>query len=225
MAPRPLLELVLAGGPGTAPIVLEVARSLYREVRVHDHGGSMDLDEPGLSLSPDDIRRFDDLTGAGDLFVAIREVDIRADVMRRLGRRELTRIIHPTAFVSPSAVLGGNVFVGPQCTVGVCAEIGDRVFINAGSSIDYHSTVAADCFIGTGVAIPSSVTVGARCFLGAGVVFRPEVSVGPDCLLGVVGAACWLHGSNRPLMRAVCSPAFFGCFLPGEVDERRFSTA
>ncbi len=179
-----MLELVLAGGPGTAPIVLETARSLYDEVRVHDHGGPIDLDEPGLSIDPADVRGIDELTGAGDVFVAIREVDIRARAVKAVGQLELTRIIHPSAFVSPSATLGNNTFVGPQCTVNISAELGERVFVNAGSSIDYHSTIGDDCFVGTGVAIPSSVRIGARCFIGAGVVCRPDVSIGPDCVIG-----------------------------------------
>lgn len=43
---------------------------------MHDHGGPINLDEPGLSIDPADIRGIDDITGAGDVFVAIREVDI-----------------------------------------------------------------------------------------------------------------------------------------------------
>lgn len=55
-------------------------------------------------------------------------------------------VIDPTAFVHPSAVLIGDVVVGPNCYVGPCASLrGDfgRIILEAGSNVQDNCTMHA----------------------------------------------------------------------------------
>ena len=66
----------------------------------------------------------------------------------------LRPVVHPTAYVHPTAVLIGDVVIGPGAYVGPCASLrGDfgRLVLEAGSNIQDHCTmhgfpaVAAGC--------------------------------------------------------------------------------
>ncbi len=74
--------------------------------------------------------------------------------------------IHPSAVVSPEAVIGQGVHIGPLVVVEAGAVIGD------------------------GVVIGSHTTVGERARVGAGTRLAPHVTVGFDC---VIGERCILH--------------------------------
>lgn len=55
-------------------------------------------------------------------------------------------VIHPTAFVHPSAVLIGDVVVGPGCYVGPCASLrGDfgRILLEEGGNVQDNCTLHA----------------------------------------------------------------------------------
>ncbi|MCX7179023.1 MAG: phenylacetic acid degradation protein PaaY [Proteobacteria bacterium] len=56
----------------------------------------------------------------------------------------LIPVIHPSSFVHPSAVLIGDVIVGPDCYIGPCASLrGDfgRIIIGSGANIQDNCTV------------------------------------------------------------------------------------
>lgn len=55
-------------------------------------------------------------------------------------------VIHPTAFVHPTAVLIGDVVIGPNCYVGPCASLrGDfgRIILEEGSNVQDNCTMHA----------------------------------------------------------------------------------
>ncbi|WP_029009019.1 transferase hexapeptide repeat family protein [Azospirillum halopraeferens] len=55
-------------------------------------------------------------------------------------------VVHPDAFVHPSAVLIGDVVIGPGCYVGPCASLrGDfgRIVLEAGSNVQDNCTLHA----------------------------------------------------------------------------------
>jgi len=196
---RSLLNLVVSDRGGTGLIVLETARLLYAAVLPFDPGRPIDLDGEA-------VERLDrlDITRDGDYFVAVGDPE-RADVLAgRLAGVDLTVVIHPTAFVAPSARLGQNVFVGAQVLINSFARIGNRVFVNGASAVDHHCVVEDDCFLGTGVVLPGGVHVGAGSFIGAGAVCKPDVKIGAGC---VVGAGAVVVGDLAPRTTYVGNPA------------------
>jgi UDP-3-O-[3-hydroxymyristoyl] glucosamine N-acyltransferase len=76
--------------------------------------------------------------------------------------------IHERAFVSPEAVLGANVSVGPGACVEEGAVLGDGVVLHPGAYIGRGSEVGPDTVVYPNAVIREGVRIGARCVLHAG---------------------------------------------------------
>lgn len=88
-------------------------------------------------------------------------------------------VVDPTAFVHPSAVLIGDVIVGPGCYVGPCASLrGDfgRLILEAGANL--QDTCVMHGFPGT------DTVVGEDGHIGHGAVLH-GCTVGRDALIGM----------------------------------------
>jgi UDP-3-O-[3-hydroxymyristoyl] glucosamine N-acyltransferase len=82
--------------------------------------------------------------------------------------------VHPTAIVSPEAVLGAGVSIGPYSTVGARSRIGD------GTAILSHVAIGADVTVGARGLIHAGARIGDRCAIGDRVIVHPNAVVGSD---------------------------------------------
>lgn len=107
-------------------------------------------------------------------------------------------VVDPTAYVHPTAVLIGDVIVGPDCYVGPCASLrGDfgRIVLQQGSNVQDHccihgfpqqdTVVEVNGHIGHG-AILHSCTVRRDALVGMNAVVMDEAVVGEQAIV----AAC-----------------------------------
>lgn len=83
-------------------------------------------------------------------------------------RIPLASIIHPRAFVSPSAQIGEGCSIMALAMVGVDVEVGRGAIINAGATVDHDAAVGDFAHLGVGVQIAGGVRIGARSWLQAG---------------------------------------------------------
>ncbi|HXQ25779.1 MAG TPA: DapH/DapD/GlmU-related protein [Candidatus Acidoferrales bacterium] len=117
-------------------------------------------------------------------------------------------VIDPTAFVHPTAVLIGDVIVGPRCYVGPCACLrGDfgRLIMEAGSNLQdtcvMHGFPGADTIIevdghiGHGAVI-HGCRIGRNCLVGMNAVVTDGVLVGESSF--IAAAAYVKAGSVIP---------------------------
>jgi len=97
-------------------------------------------------------------------------------------------LVHPSAVVSPFAVLGQGVFVNAGSVVGPNAVLADHVFVNRGVTIGHDTRVGAfsrlqpGCNVGGHVEIGEGVTVG----MGACVIEERLVGAGSTIAVGAV---------------------------------------
>ena len=119
-------------------------------------------------------------------FVAIGDNAPRSKVFRELADRgaEFVNVIHSTAFVSRTAVLGRGVFVGNLTVVNPNSIIGDCAVLDGHTRVGMDIRIGEGAFLGPGVIIAGGVSIGARTFLGAGVTVSNEVTIGADCVVG-----------------------------------------
>jgi phenylacetic acid degradation protein len=107
-------------------------------------------------------------------------------------------VVDPTAYVHPSAVLIGDVIVGPRCYVGPCASLrGDfgRIVLQEGSNVQDHccvhgfpdqdTVVEVNGHIGHG-AILHSCVVRRDALVGMNAVVMDEAEIGVQAIV----AAC-----------------------------------
>jgi len=119
-------------------------------------------------------------------FVAHEDAAVRAQVIDELVRAELppVSLVHPTAFVSPTAELGHNVFVGANCVVAMDARVGSGVVQNALGTIEHDNVIGDHVFLGTGVIMCGRITIGDHAFIGGGATIKPGVSIAAHCTIG-----------------------------------------
>jgi len=116
--------------------------------------------------------------------------------------------VHPTACVSPSAIIGKGVSVGQHVVVAPGASIGDETILSAGVNIgentvigknnrlDANVTIYHNCTIGDNVWIQANSTIGSTGFgyrpvngrhtlipHNGGVVIEDNVDVGANCCI------------------------------------------
>lgn len=110
----------------------------------------------------------------------------------------LTPVVHPTAYVHPSAVLIGDVIVGPGCYVGPLASLrGDfgRIVLEAGANLQdtcvmhgfpqSDTVVERNGHIGHG-AVLHGCRIGADALIGMNVVVMDNAHIGERSIV----AAC-----------------------------------
>ena len=83
-------------------------------------------------------------------------------------------IIHPTAIIADSAVIGSGVSVGAYCVIGEHAVIGDR------SQVDAYVVIEPHAHIGTDATIKSHVAIAHHCIIGSHVRLHTGVSIGAE---------------------------------------------
>lgn len=80
----------------------------------------------------------------------------------------LASVVHPRAWVSPSASVGAGTAVLAGAVVGSAAEVGKGVIINTNATVDHDVKLGDLSHIGVGVQLAGGVVVGARAFLQVG---------------------------------------------------------
>jgi len=113
----------------------------------------------------------------------------------------ITPVVHPTAYVHPSAVLIGDVVIGPRCYIGPLASLrGDfgRIIINEGANIQdtcvlhgfYESDtiVDVDGHIGHG-AVLHGCRIERDALVGMNAIIMDDAVVGES---SIVGAAAFV---------------------------------
>lgn len=107
-------------------------------------------------------------------------------------------VIDPSAFVHPTAVLTGDVIVGPGCYVGPCASLrGDfgRLILEAGSNVQDNCTmhgfpgtdtvIESDGHIGHG-AIIHGARVGRNALVGMNAVVMDGAVIGESAIVAAM---------------------------------------
>lgn len=97
---------------------------------------------------------------------------------------ELIRLISSRATTWPGQVIGDNVVIGANATLGAYVEIGSNVTIAAGCVIGHHTVIRDHCFLAAGCVISGSVTVEPYSFIGSGAVVRDRLTIARESVIG-----------------------------------------
>ncbi len=120
-----------------------------------------------------------------EFICAIGNSRIREKIMEGIESRNgrFTSIIHPTAIVADTAVLGKGVVLYPYSLVSDHAKVDDGCIINMYSSIAHDVIMGKHCTISAHCDITGMCTVGDRVFMGSGASTIPGISVGNDAFI------------------------------------------
>jgi sugar O-acyltransferase (sialic acid O-acetyltransferase NeuD family) len=131
-------------------------------------------------------------TACDQAIVAVGYNAVREKLMQHLidVGFDLATVIHPQAFVSPSAVVGMGSAVMAGAIVGTEAQLGIGVIVNYGAVVDHHAKVVDFGHLGVSACMAGGSILGrnawmkAGCALGSGVEVTAGASLRPGTALG-----------------------------------------
>ncbi len=121
----------------------------------------------------------------------------------------LTTVVHPSAVISPFAVIGSGSFIAAAAVVQVDAVVGRFCIVNTNSVVEHDCTLGEAVHISPGVMLAGAVSIGDRSWIGIGACARQLVSIGSDVVVGAgavvihsISDSCKVVGNPaRPLVR------------------------
>lgn len=101
-----------------------------------------------------------------------------------LSESALGVIVHPSAEVAPSAVLGPGTWVQPHAVIASMSRLGLCSYVNRHASVGHHNVWGAFCRINPGAHTAGSVVMGDRVTIGMGALVREGTRVGDGAVIG-----------------------------------------
>jgi sugar O-acyltransferase (sialic acid O-acetyltransferase NeuD family) len=122
--------------------------------------------------------------------VAIGNASLRLQLLPRLAAAgyELPVVVHPTAWLSPSAQIGVGSVVFAQAAIQAQTVIGSGAILNTGCSVDHDAQLGHGVHICPGARLAGEVQVGDRSWIGIGASVIQQIRIGADVTVGA-GAA------------------------------------
>jgi len=174
--------MTILGAGGHAKVVIATLRALgVYEVRILDENPNV----WGQSLLGIPVAGGFDLLKPGDTaHLAIGSNVARQSLHHRFGGVVWETIIHPTACVCPTAILGQGSFVGAGAVVQVEVQIGKHAIVNTGATIDHESVIGDFAQIAPGAHLGGRVQIYPRSFVGIGASVHQGAILEADSTLG-----------------------------------------
>lgn len=157
-------SLLILGAGGHGQVVKEIAEACgydtvaFLDDKAPDAIGKLN-EAPYLAPNYDGV------------IIAIGNNKLRLEITSKLERWEginIVTLIHPTAYISPSAVIGTGTVIEPRAVVNARSKIGSGCIISVGAIVDH------DCGIGH----CSHINAGAICMAGSKVEKLTKVNAG-----------------------------------------------
>ena len=121
-------------------------------------------------------------------FVAIGNPQSRADVVQnklsKIPDNRFATLIHPLAYVDPTAKLGYGLYISANTTLMHQVEVGNHTIINSSSIIEYETKVGEFVTIAPNVTICGAVVIENEVFIGAGSVVTQYLVIKDNSLVG-----------------------------------------
>jgi len=159
-----MANLLIIGAGQYGLVAMEIAQAMrgFGEIAFFDDNYSAAEQPAKIPLimgQTTDIGKFVDNFHYG--FVAIGNPDVRRHLIESLqyNRIKPALLVHPSAYVSPSAVLKDGCCIEPNATVQVGAKIGIGSFIASGAVIRHNAKVGDYCQVDCNAVVSSSAKV------------------------------------------------------------------
>jgi UDP-N-acetylbacillosamine N-acetyltransferase len=160
-------QLLIIGAGGHGKVVAEIAKDLqYENIAFLDDN------------SPEAIGRVDDLEKFKgqykNAFVGIGNNELRRELICKLQDCGYTIpvLIHPSAYVSKTAVVGIGTVVEPKAIVNANSQIGEGCIVSVGAIIDHDVKVGEFCHINAGAIVKAGAEISNFRKLEAGEIVR-----------------------------------------------------
>ena len=184
--------LLIAGAGGHGKVVADTARACgsWRHIAFVDDrhaelAQAADWPVLGALADAESLRAEFDAA-----VVAIGDSRVRLQWIDRLAAAgfRLPALVHPTAWVSPLAVLGSGTVVLAHAVVQAEARLGAGCIVNTAATVDHDCRIGDGVHICPGAHLAGEVHVGAESWIGIGASVIQRVCIGERVTVGA-GAA------------------------------------
>lgn len=184
-------KLVLVGGGGHCKAVIDVARSVGRQIM-----GIIDSNLPigSTVLGVPVIGNDDDVAALAcdDVEFLITVGQIKSAGLRRMlaenveqaGGRLAAPVIASTAHIATGTMIGCGTVVMHHAVVNSCATVGENVIINTGAVVEHDCSVGDFVHVSTGAIINGVSSVGNDVFVGSHATIANVKTVGDGIVIG-----------------------------------------
>jgi acetyltransferase EpsM len=170
--------LVIWGCGGHARVVLDAARAMniFDQTAFHD-------DDPATATAS--IAQLSE-AGFEEFIIAIGKNSVRAlrfDEALRSGLRPAI-CVHPTAWISPDALIGDGTVVMARAVVQSNARIGKNCIINTGAIVEHDCVIGDHTHLSPSVTLGGTVSIGQYVHMGIGAIALPGSRIGDRSVIG-----------------------------------------
>lgn len=176
--------LLVIGGSSTALEIRECADIFYKDHFNAVYNVIGDNEESSLTNILHDSE-LDSFVANHDVayIIGFTKQQLRKLFNEKLITCQSVSIIHPTAFISPSAKIGEGSYVGATAVVSSNAIVGKGCIMNIGVSIGHDALIGDDCIFNPRARISGNCRIGARTLFGANSFLFQGRCVGEDCAI------------------------------------------
>lgn len=174
-------KVVIIGAGGHGKVIADVVRAAGETVLgfldddpIKEHCGS----DPILGVIAD-AASFSDCV----FLLAIGNNAVRRRLAESMDLPWYTAI-HPSAILSPSAVVGEGSVILPNAVVNAEATIGRHCIINTAAVVEHENEIADYVHLSPAVALGGQVIVGAQTHIGIGACVRNNIRICANCTVG-----------------------------------------
>ena len=178
-------NLYIIGGESTAIEIREVAELYYaskyhRIINVIKDGAESNLKD---YISDSEFKQILQRGEIGEYIISFIDVKLRhffLDLLKDFPTMNEATIIHPTAFISPSASIGNGTYLAAFAVISSNAKVGKRCLINYQSVIGHDVIVGNDCVLNPGAKLSGHVQIGNDGLIGANSMVYAYVTLGDN---------------------------------------------
>lgn len=164
------LLIIGAGGHGRSVAEAAIASEIYDVVGFIDDGTQTNHKILGYEVLGNTQQLTDYLSYAECVIVAIGNNTLREQLSEKViavGFKLIT-IIHPSAIVSPHAVIGQGCAIMAGSIIGTSANLGVGVIVNCGAIVDHDTQVHDYAHLGINTSMAGNTILGRKAWMQAG---------------------------------------------------------
>jgi UDP-N-acetylbacillosamine N-acetyltransferase len=169
-------SLYIYGASGHGLVVADIARACgYDDIIYVDDGAN-------------DHQTFEEIKKSNHIPIAfgVGNNTIRAKLYERVQIRgfQIINLIHPSAIISASVIIGKGTVVMPNVVINAKATIGNGVILNSSCVVEHECIIDDFVHISPSVALAGNVKVGKYTHIGIGSNVIQGIIIGTNTVIG-----------------------------------------
>ncbi len=167
-------DVIIIGASGHAKVVADIIRANGDNlVGFLDDDSNKDVLDSVKNI--DKYRDYEFVIGIGN-----------AEVREKISKNNVKfyTAIHPSAIISPSAMIGEGTVVMPNAVINADAKIGKHCIINTSSVVEHDDIIDDFAHISVGAKLGGIVKIGKSTWIGIGACVKQCISICTDCVIG-----------------------------------------